>query len=185
MLKNEIRTIMKRERDALSETEVIKKSGEIFKNLLKIKSFTHADCILCYINIGNEVRTGEIIEFCFEKNIKTAAPKVNGDVMDFFCFSSLDNFTFGAFKIPEPTAEVPCIPKEDAVIIMPGLAFDKNGGRIGYGGGYYDKYLSLHPHIKKIAVAYDFQILDEVGRETTDIPPDYIVTDRCIIPVRA
>lgn len=175
--------MMSRKREALSEEEVADKSRKIYENLLKIDCFTHAGSILCYINIRNEVRTGQIIQYCLEQNIKTAAPRVEGDKMDFFCFSSIDDLTPGAFGILEPAGENRCIPDETTVIIMPGLAFDEKGGRIGYGGGYYDKYLSIYPYVKKIAVAYDFQILDEVGREVTDIAPDYIVTDRDVIPL--
>ena len=68
--------------------------------------------------------------------------------------------------------------------MMPGLVFDKSGHRIGYGGGYYDKYLTLHDSVVKIAIAYDFQVIEKIDEEIiedTDISPDYIVTDKQII----
>lgn len=178
--KNELRKIMNRERETLSKSEVMEKSVEIYKNLLKIEDFTSADCVLCYISIRNEVVTTPIINFCMEHGIKIAAPRVNGDEMDFYYISSCDELTPGAFGIPEPMGNDRCIPTENDVIIMPGLAFDKNGNRIGYGGGYYDKYLSIHHNVRKIAVAYDFQVVEEAESEMTDILPDYIVTDRGI-----
>lgn len=181
LTKNELRKMMKRERETLSKSEVMEKSVEIHKNLLKIEDFTGADCVLCYISIKNEVVTTPIINFCMEQGIRIAVPRVNGKEMDFYHISSCDELTPGAFGIPEPVGNDRCIPTQKDVIIMPGLAFDKNGNRIGYGGGYYDKYLSMHHNVKKIAVAYDFQVVEEVESEITDILPDYIVTDRGIL----
>lgn len=180
MNKIELRKIMNRERESLSEAEVEEKSREIYKNLLKNEDFTNAGSVLCYINIRNEVITKPILDFCFEHNIKIAVPRVNGNEMDFYYISSYSELTPGAFGIPEPVGNNRCIPKGNDVIIMPGLAFDKKGNRIGYGGGYYDKYLSIYHIVKKIAVAYDFQIVDEVESEITDILPDCIVTERGI-----
>ena len=70
------------------------------------------------------------------------------------------------------------------MIILPGLAFDVTGGRVGYGGGFYDKYLSKSPPLIKIAVAYEFQVLDtEIEVDEFDIKPDYIVTEKRIIKI--
>lgn len=180
LTKNELRKKMNKEREALSKSEVMEKSNEICKNLLKIEDFTGAECVLCYISIKNEVVTTPVINFCLEQGIRIAAPRVNGNEMDFYYISSCDELAPGAFGIPEPVGNDRCIPTEKDIIIMPGLAFDKNGNRIGYGGGYYDKYLSIHHNVKKIAVAYDFQVVEEVESEITDILPDYIVTDNGI-----
>lgn len=181
--KNEVRKMMNRKREALSKAEVMEKSSEIYNNLLKNGCFSGAGSVLCYINIRNEVVTKPILDFCLEHDIRIAVPRVHGTEMDFYYISAYCELVQGAFGIPEPVGDNICIPTENDVIIMPGLAFDRNGNRIGYGGGYYDKYLSVYQKVKKIAVAYDFQILDEIESEITDILPDYIVTDSGVICV--
>ena len=85
----------------------------------------------------------------------------------------------GYFGIPEP-ARGEIIQWEDAMMIMPGVAFDPQNHRVGYGGGFYDRFLEKHPMIKRVAVAFEFQILPSVPTEPTDISPEFIVTENTI-----
>ena len=88
----------------------------------------------------------------------------------------MDQLEPGYFEIPEPTTGVPA-EDEEAILIVPGVAFDRNRHRAGYGQGFYDRYLEKHPHHKTVAVAFDFQIVDEVPSEPTDICPQMVITE--------
>jgi 5-formyltetrahydrofolate cyclo-ligase len=111
-----------------------------------------------------------------------AAPKVCGRRMDFYEIRSFDEVSPGFRGIPEPTAtddKSPFCP-ENALVIMPGAVFDRQRHRIGYGGGYYDRFLSEHPDMTKLAAAFDFQVLDQIPVHEYDISADLIVTERQI-----
>ncbi|MBQ3583082.1 MAG: 5-formyltetrahydrofolate cyclo-ligase [Lachnospiraceae bacterium] len=184
MNKSEVRKKMNQSRELLSKEEVQKKSEAIFENLLKNPYFFNAKTIFCYINIRNEVMTTPVLEFCKKHGKSVAVPKVKGKKMDFYGISDRNELIPGAFGIPEPPQINMCIPTKEDVILLPGLAFDKSGNRIGYGGGFYDRYLEQHREGIKIAVAYDFQITDGLEVEPTDIKPDYIVTESEMITIK-
>lgn len=185
MTKKELRKKMSTLRNHLSQDEIQLLSDDIFRNLLKIPAFCECDKVLSYINIKSEVSTNKIIEFSKNNSKKTAAPKVIGNSMDFFYFNDDSDLSDeNKFRIPEPVTTAKCIPDSNTVIIIPGLIFDASGARIGYGGGYYDRYLEKYHPLIKIAIAYDFQVIEQIDNclmEATDIKPDYIVTDRRII----
>lgn len=187
MDKKVIRKDMSVKRGALTKDEVQNKSKDIFLNILKLKEFIEASQVLCFMNTKNEVDTSFIINYYRENNKKIAVPKVIGSEMEFYYFTSEKELVSGYFNIPEPVnldESNKCIPHNNDVIIVPGLAFDKYGGRIGYGGGFYDKYLSKNNNLIKIAVAYDFQVIeDELEISEFDIKPDYIVTEKRIIKI--
>ena len=86
----------------------------------------------------------------------------------------------GAYGILEPDTK-DLMKEQKALILMPGLAFDEEKNRIGYGGGFYDKYLEKHPDFFKVALPYDFQIYKKLNTEQFDIKPDIIVTDQRVI----
>lgn len=187
MNKKNIRKIMSVKRNELTNNEVINKSKEIFLNILKLKEFIESTQVLCFLNIKNEVDTSFIINYYRKNNKKTAVPKVNGNEMEFYYFTNENDLISGYFNIPEPinlNESNKCIPNNNDVIIVPGLAFDKYGGRIGYGGGFYDKYLSKNKNLIKIAVAYDFQVIeDKLEISEFDIKPDYVVTEKRILKI--
>lgn len=186
MDKKIIRKEMLNRRNELTKDELISKSEMIFYNLLKIEDFQNSKELLTFINVNSEVITNSMVNYFWRKNRFVAAPKVIGKDMFFYYFSSYSQLKKGYFNIYEPLEKNEYIEDElskDDVIIMPGLAFDRNGNRIGYGGGFYDKYLSKFEH-KKIAVAFDFQIIDNIKGDLHDIKPDYIVTDKEIICIK-
>ena len=187
MTKKELRKNMTAFRDHLSNDEIKKLSAAIFENLKKTDAFQKCSTVLCYLNIKSEVDTHSILEY-FQKNKKlTAAPRISGNKMDFFYFNNYSQLSDdNRFHIPEPITDEKCIPDADCIIIMPGLLFDLNGARIGYGGGFYDRYLEKYPEPLKIAIAYDFQVMDAIEDtliEPTDIKPDFLVTDKRMITI--
>ena len=187
MSKKELRRDMAKLRNSLSDKEIETLSSRILDNLLKLDEFNSKSELLCFANIRSEVSTRAIMCSYFDVGKKVAAPKVIGDEMEFFYLDNIDDLYIdnqSKFKIPEPSEKHKCLPGINSVIMMPGLVFDKSGHRIGYGGGYYDKYLTLHDSVVKIAIAYDFKIIKKIDEEIiedTDISPDYIVTDKQII----
>ena len=98
--------------------------------------------------------------------------------MDFFKFDRSTPLSEGSYKILEPESDIMLEPDDRTLILIPGVAFSLDGGRIGYGGGYYDIYLEQHYLSKKIAVGYDFQIVDELPIEEHDIKPDFIISEK-------
>jgi 5-formyltetrahydrofolate cyclo-ligase len=89
------------------------------------------------------------------------------------------------FQVPEPIGrELPALASTIKAVIIPMLAFDKKGNRLGYGAGYYDRFLSSHPHLTRIGIAFSCQEVEEIPADATDAGMDIIVTDTCIISCR-
>lgn len=111
-----------------------------------------------------------------------AVPKVFGEIMKYYAITSYDDPEDGYFGIREPKhAELPEIIAGDGLMILPGVAFDEERHRIGYGGGFYDRYLEAHPRMQKIAFAFEFQMFEEVPFEEFDRKPEKIITEKRII----
>ena len=107
---------------------------------------------------------------------RVAAPKVHGEDMDYFYICSMEDLEPGYFQIPEPKEGLAKAEEEDALVIVPGVAFDSHLHRCGYGKGFYDRYLKAHPHHTAIAIALEFQVIEEVPSEQFDVCPDMLVT---------
>ena len=101
---------------------------------------------------------------------QVAVPKVYGDEMRFILLPDLDRVARGYSGIPEPIDDGPVADDPTALVLMPGLAFDKDGRRIGYGGGFYDKFLTAEPAHPTVALCYDFQIVPHIPAEEFDVP---------------
>lgn len=181
--KTEIRKYIKEMKKNLTEEEIRLRSNRIAKKLFSQPFYDQAECIYLYVSYNQEIDTVGIIEHILEDKKRVAVPKVVDKNMEFHEITSLDQLSEGAFGIQEPTVNKPV--SEDSewassnLMIIPGLAFDKNGSRIGYGGGYYDRYLhKYHDRIGlKIALAYDFQVLEHIDIESYDEKIDGIITD--------
>lgn len=175
VLKRNLRKDMKARRNALIDEEKSCAAENCLTKLKELPEFMKADWIYAYIACRNELETADIIAWCLSHGKHIAVPKVQGEIMHFYEITSLSDCIPGAFGILEPKGE-----EKDKVIIpgfmlVPGLAFDKNGNRLGYGGGFYDKYLSSHEGIITAALGYDFQIVEKVPSEPHDKKMDYIV----------
>lgn len=176
MNKEELRKKFKIIRDNINNRD--KKSSEIIKRLINTKEYQKSKFIALYSNISSEVETKELIKISLE-NKKVVLPKINKDnTMDFYEIKYLKDLEIGAFNIKEPKVKnkKPIKKEEIDLIIIPGICFDKNRNRIGYGKGYYDKYLS-NTNIKKIGLCYEEQITKEIKSDKTDIRLDYLITE--------
>jgi 5-formyltetrahydrofolate cyclo-ligase len=130
-----------------------------------------------YLAKSSEAPTGKLIERLLEDGKQVLCPRVNGKEMETVPYG--EDFTLSEFQTIEPIGEA--YDGKIDVAIVPLLAVDRQGRRLGYGGGYYDRFFEKHREILKIGYAFDFQMVESVPTEATDIPLDIIVTDKQII----
>lgn len=164
-------------RKECTDAQVEEWSMDITKRVASLPAFRRAERILAYADYNHEVITKYLIEEAWKNGKEVAVPKVVGQDMVFYRLTGFDQLAPGYYGIPEPL-EGDIVQWEQALMIMPGVAFDRSNHRVGYGGGFYDRFLEKHPSIERVAVAFDFQILDEVPTEPTDICPQIIVTEK-------
>lgn len=181
MEKDRIRREMKRLRNNLYSSEIETLSDIILEKLMQI-DLSGFDKVFIYNSFGGEVDTNKAIKWLLEEGKSIYLPRVEGDVMQSVKITTQTSFNKSPFGILEPEGMASKIDK--FVAIMPCLAVDKYGNRIGYGGGYYDKFLKSKSSLK-IVLCYDFQIIDEIVSNEHDIKVDYIVTDKKVIKLRA
>ena len=141
--------------------------------------FREATDIYCYVDHQLEAGTRLIIEEAWRLGKDVWAPRVIGQRMEFFGIDSFSKLRPGTLGILEPEGGTLADGK-DALVIMPGVAFDVKRHRIGYGGGYYDRYLAAHPKLHTMAVAFDCQVLDEVPYDEHDIRPQILITETSV-----
>lgn len=188
--KESIRADMKKKRAALSDGEVNARSRAILHRFLKTEIYQKAEWLFAYMSFKNEADTRALIECALGDGKRVALPKVRKKlVMDFYEIKALSEITPGAMGILEPISDAAVIPKRTAdcseiLMLVPGLAFDLLGRRIGWGGGFYDMYLSKYKDIVTVGLAYDFQIYDRFKTQAHDIPVSYVVTDTKIIDTK-
>ncbi|MBP3459396.1 MAG: 5-formyltetrahydrofolate cyclo-ligase [Lachnospiraceae bacterium] len=183
---------MKKLREALSSDERLYLAQKIMETAASHSDFEKAENLLVYMYTGSEVRTDGIINCGFQRGKRVFVPRVSGREMEFYEIRDLKECIPGFMGILEPPEDAqPFVfgkkmKREDTLMILPGLAFDEKGKRLGYGGGFYDRYLAKHPDCIKMGIAYDFQCREEVPTEETDICADIIITEkRVIIPSEA
>lgn len=174
--KKDIRKHVLDKRNCITDKEWEDKSRLICEKVVTHPFFLQTDAIYCYVDYRREVGTRKIIEHAWMSGKKVAVPKVLGDEMEFYYIQSLVDLEEGYKGIPEPK-QTNLAHDENMLVIMPGAAFDKTGNRIGYGKGYYDKYLQIHPNCKTIALAFELQMLEAITADTHDICPNIIITE--------
>ena len=137
--------------------------------------YKEAKTIYGYLPYNQEVRTVPMLEQALREGKRVAVPKVYGDEMKFIYLDDLAKVEKGYSGIPEPVEDGPVADDATALVLMPGLAFDPQGHRIGYGGGFYDKFLSAEPGHPTLALCYDFQMLPYLETEEFDMPVDCVL----------
>lgn len=149
----------------------------VCENLFGLSEVLNAKQVYGYMALSWETGTIEVLERLWERGTKVALPRVFGSEMDFFEVSSLSDLSEGTFHILEPGEHCEKVEWADALMLVPGLAFSRDGRRLGKGGGYYDKYLEKYPSLKTVALAYDFQIAEEIPVAEHDKRVDVVVTE--------
>ena len=175
MDKKTLRDQIRRWKRAMTEEEIVQASARLGELFLSSELYRKAQTIYGYLPYNQEVRTVPMLEQALRDEKRVAVPKVYGDEMKFIYMEDLSLVAKGYAGIPEPIADGPVADDPRALVLMPGLAFDKEGHRIGYGGGFYDKFLAAEPEHPTLALCYDFQMLPKIETEEFDIPVDCVL----------
>ena len=175
MDKKELRRSIRERKRSMTEEEIVMRSEKLGVLFAQSEAYKNAKTIYGYLPYNQEVRTVPMLEQALKDGKKVAVPKVYGDEMKFLYLDDLTKVSKGYAGIPEPIADGPVADDETALVLMPGLAFDPAGHRIGYGGGFYDKFLAAEPNHPTLALCYEFQLLPELDTEEHDIPVDTVL----------
>lgn len=167
-------------RKTYSDSRIEEMSRQLTQKVLTLPAFLKAERILAYADYNHEVMTEYLIKKAWQMGKQVAVPKVVGRDMVFYLLESFDQLSPGYYGIPEPTRGQ-IVDWPDALMVMPGVAYDRRFHRAGYGGGFYDRFLEKHPQVVRMAVAFSFQLVPEVPVEPTDISPQYLVTEKEIL----
>ncbi|MBX7256796.1 MAG: 5-formyltetrahydrofolate cyclo-ligase [Candidatus Hydrogenedentes bacterium] len=161
--KSQLRARLRAMRSALSPTEVQTRSAAVHANLLLQPEFWAAPMLLTYVSIDNEVDTRALITSALAEGRRVAVPRLGTPgAMDWVEISSLESLTEGKYGIPEPVRTLPATRvSRDSIVLVPGVAFSPSGHRIGFGGGYFDRFLSEFGGVS-IGLAYDFLVMDSL-----------------------
>ena len=165
MDKKELRAHIRAQKRAMTPEQIVSASEKLCALFLKTEAYQKAEAVYGYLPYNQEVRTWAILEQALRDGKKVAVPKVYGDTMRFVYITDLSAVETGYAGIPEPVADEPVADDAHALVLMPGLAFDKKGGRIGYGGGFYDKFLAAEPGHPTVALCYGFQMVEQLPAE--------------------
>ncbi len=177
MTKKEIRRTVKERRQSLLLEEGQAASEKICSYVCSLPEYKEADVIYCYVDYNHEVFTWPIMEQAMKDGKCVAVPRVDGTDMDFYYITEPFDLEPGYFGIREPKKGLLKAAEEEALFLMPGVAFDRAHHRVGYGGGFYDRYLEKHPKLQTVALAYECQIFEAVPFEEFDIRPSVLITE--------
>ena len=175
MDKKELRRAIRERKRAMTEEEIVSRSAKLGVLFTQSDAYKNAKTIYGYLPYNQEVRTVPMLEQALRDGKRVAVPKVYGDEMKFLYLDDLTKVSKGYAGIPEPIADGPVADDTTALVLMPGLAFDPQGHRIGYGGGFYDKVLAAEPNHPTLALCYEFQMLPVLDTEEHDIPVDTVL----------
>lgn len=175
MDKKQLRRMIRERKRAMTEAEIQSRSEALAQLLYASEAYRNAKTIYGYLPYNQEVRTVPMLEQALRDGKQVAVPKVFGDEMKFLYLQDLTQVAKGYAGIPEPIADEPVAEDKTALVLMPGLAFDPKGHRIGYGGGFYDRFLAAEPNHPTLALCYEFQLLPKLETEEHDIPVDVVL----------
>ncbi|PID74836.1 MAG: 5-formyltetrahydrofolate cyclo-ligase [Desulfobacterales bacterium] len=188
MTTSDYRTLVLIRRKRQTKAAIRRKSSIIQQKLLAMEQIKTARHIFTYSNFRSEVETGQLISALLAENKIVSVPLCNIEkrLMEAVSIEKKEQLAPGAWGIPEPLPAVTrtgrANPLSIDVIIMPGAVFDFRGGRFGYGGGFYDRFVAGIPRAWRIAAAFELQLTSRLPLKDHDQLVDYIVTERRIIP---
>jgi len=180
-------------RNAMPQKVVMEKSKKICQTIFDSGEYKQAEVLLAYYPLGKEVNCLMLLEQALKDGKRIALPRTAGNgQMDFYEIHSMNDVEEGTFHVMEPKAEcVILLPDSKEVrqkkmlALVPGVVFDKEGNRYGYGKGYYDRYFARFPGLKRMAPAYTEQISEEIlSCLETDVKMHVIVTDAGRIDIK-
>lgn len=173
--KQELRRTVRQRKRAMTEEEIVMRSEKLAELFYASRAYRDAATLYGYMPYNQEVRTVPMMRRALLDGKRVAVPKVYGDEMKFIYITDFDGMEKSEFGIPEPVADDPVAEDKTALVLMPGLAFDAEGHRIGYGGGFYDKFLEAEPNHPTLALCYEFQMFPKLETDEHDIPVDTVL----------
>ena len=201
MNKKDIRKSVLALRDGISTQDKAQYDARIKENVLRMEEYREAEVILAYVSYRSEVDTMALIQQALADGKYLFAPKVSGNEMEFWQITAMEDLQEGYRGIREPKQSItfPDWIREShkVMMLMPGVVFDRQRHRIGYGGGFYDRYLNrmtggtddaerMHNSVVgqvslvTTALAYSCQIVEQIPHEQYDVKPDMLITERGI-----
>ena len=175
MDKKTLRAHIRQIKLALSQESICAASQNLTAQFLAHPLYRQAKTIYGYLPYNQEIRTWDLLAQALKDGKQVAVPKVYGDEMRFILLTDLTRVAPGYASIPEPIDDEPVVNDPTALVLMPGLAFDREGHRMGYGGGFYDRFLTEEPNHPTIALCYEFQLLEHIPTEEFDVPVDCVL----------
>lgn len=175
MDKNALRKQIREQKRAMTEEQIVSASQRLGELFVASEAYRSARTIYGYLPYNQEVRTVPMLEQAIKDGKRVAVPKVFGDEMKFIYLDDFSRVEKGYAGIPEPVDDGPVADDPTALVLMPGLAFDAQGHRIGYGGGFYDKFLANEPSHPTLALCYAFQMVEHLETEAFDVPVDCVI----------
>ena len=184
MSKQEIRRQMEARRRALDPDTLAAAGTRIIDRLCALAVFRQAETVGLDMAMAGEVNLDPLLEICRAAGKRTAIPLYRGERRGYAMslVSPGTPFRTGHYGVREPRSPAPCPVEQIELMVVPGVAFDRKGRRLGRGGGYYDRLLAGFPHTAA-AVALDFQLLPEIPDAPHDVPVQYVVTAERVINV--
>jgi 5-formyltetrahydrofolate cyclo-ligase len=169
-------------RDALAPQERAARSARIAERLLGLPELAGARTVMAFASFGSEVDTGPILSGLADRGTRLALPRISDGKVVAVGYRPGDRLARAALGVPEPVDGEPIPDREIDVVVTPGVAFDPAGWRVGYGGGFYDRFLRrVRAHVPRIAVAFALQLVPEVPHGADDERVDLIVTEDGVV----
>lgn len=174
--KSILRKIKQHERSLIPKSMRKSLSKKICELITKTNLYSKSNSIGCYYPIGSEVDVRFIFNDIFNKNKKLFLPKIKNKTIEFYMVENLKNLEQNQFGILEPKCDQYEMSNSLDVVIVPSIALTRHGTRLGYGKGYYDKFLCLYNH-KTVSPIYSSQLINFIPTSKYDVSIDYIVTE--------
>ncbi len=150
----------------------------ISEHIEGLSQWKNARAVLLYASFGSEVDTRPLIEAAWTQDKETALPRIEGRELTIHRYTRDTPLMPNLYGIPEPPIDAPRLAgHEIGLVLVPGMAFDRRGARLGYGGGYYDRLLTTVSHAFRVGIAMDKQVVKHLPTTHLDVPMDVLVTD--------
>ena len=172
MNKEELRSKYLKIRKEINNKE--ENDNQVFQKVIETSEYRECALVLTYVSLHDEIDTLKLIKYSLDNGKKVAVPKCENGIINFYYISSLEDLKKGSYGILEPIGNDIVYSFEKSICIIPGVCFDKMLNRIGYGGGYYDRFLSSYNGIK-IGLTYKECIVDKIDLDEHDIKMDKII----------
>ncbi len=186
MDRQELRTLIRARRENISVIQAAELSARIAERVLTMPEYRAANTVMCYASVLGEVQTAALNARILEDGKELLLPRIDRETHTMQAVPARDLSTLrrSAIGVPEPTGEAGVDPASIDLVLVPGIAFDRRGGRVGFGGGYYDRFL-LETKALRVALAFEMQLVEDTRPEPHDQAMDMLVTEKALLDFRA